>query len=82
MTIKALVWIRDDLRIEHNRALSFATNNFEQVTALYIYDKDKFDGKREAQKWWLSKSLKNFKSDLLKFNINLELVENKTLILT
>ena len=40
MTIKALVWIRDDLRIEYNSALSFATNNFEQVTALYIYDKE------------------------------------------
>ncbi len=77
MTIKALVWIRDDFRIEHNRALSFATNNFEQVTALYIYDNDKFDKKREAQKWWLFKSLENFKSDLSKLNINLELIENK-----
>ncbi len=77
MTIKALVWIRDDFRIENNSALSFATNNFEQVTALYIYDKEKFDGKREAQKWWVSESLKNFKNDLLKFNINLELILNK-----
>ncbi len=79
MTIKALVWIRDDFRIDYNNALSFATNNFEQVTALYIYDKEKFDNKREAQKWWLSKSLENFKTDLLKFNINLELVQNKEL---
>ena len=79
MTIKALVWIRDDLRIEYNSALSFATNNFEQVTALYVYDNEKFDNKREAQKWWLSKSLENFKKDLLKFNINLELVQNKEL---
>ena len=79
MTIKALVWIRDDLRIEYNSALSFATNNFEQVTALYIYDKEKFDNKREAQKWWLSKSLESFKNDLFKFNINLELVQNKEL---
>ena len=79
MTIKALVWIRDDLRIEYNSALSFATNNFEQVTALYIYDKEKFDNKREAQKWWLSKSLESFKNDLFKFNINLELVQVKEL---
>ena len=36
MTIKALVWIRDDFRIENNSALSFATKNFERVTALYV----------------------------------------------
>ena len=61
MTIKALVWIRDDLRIEYNSALSFATNNFEQVTALYIYDKEKFDVNVKQKKGGYINSLKVLK---------------------
>ena len=53
MTIKALVWIRDDLRIEYNSALSFATNNFEQVTALYIYDKERSVNESIPSMWAL-----------------------------
>ena len=69
MTKKAIVWIREDIRIENNAALSYATQNHEHVTALYIYNKKYFDKKREAQKWWLSKSLEVFSNDLKKFNI-------------
>ena len=74
MTKKAIVWIREDIRIENNAALSYATQNHEHVTALYIYNKKYFDKKREAQKWWLSKSLEVFSNDLKKFNILLEIV--------
>ena len=38
------------LRIKDNAALSYATQNHEIVTALYVYNKIEFDGKREAQK--------------------------------
>ena len=34
-----LVWIREDFRIEHNPALSYATQNHDKVIALYIYNK-------------------------------------------
>ena len=70
MANTALVWIRDDFRLQDNPALSFATNNHEFVSAIYIYDKKNFDNIREAQKWWLSKSLENFKKDFpdSKFN--------------
>ena len=34
MTKKAIVWIREDLRIENNPALSFASQNHEIVSAL------------------------------------------------
>ena len=74
MTKKAIVWIREDLRIENNPALSYASQNHEIVSALYIYNNKYFDKKREAQKWWLSKSLNSFKKDLLKFNITLEIL--------
>jgi len=74
MTKKAIVWIREDLRTENNAALSYASQNHEIVSALYIYNNKYFDEKREAQKWWLSKSLKSFKKDLSNFNIPLEIL--------
>jgi len=70
MSKKAVVWIRDDFRIKNNSALSYATNNYDTVTALYIYNKKNFDDVREAQKWWISKSLINFKDELIKYNNN------------
>ncbi|MDA9687783.1 deoxyribodipyrimidine photo-lyase, partial [Candidatus Pelagibacter sp.] len=74
MTKKAIVWIREDLRIENNLALSYASQNHESVIVLYIYNNKYFDKKREAQKWWLSKSLEFFKNSLKKFNISLEII--------
>ena len=74
MTRKAIVWIREDLGIDNNPALSYASKNHEIVSAVYIYNKKYFDKKREAQKWWLSKSLEFFKKNLEKFNISLEIL--------
>ena len=65
MINNSIVWIRDDFRLQDNPALSFATNNHEFVSAIYIYDKKDFDNIREAQKWWISKSLKSLNEDLL-----------------
>ena len=39
MTKNAITWIREDFRIEHNPALAYATQNHENVIALYIYTK-------------------------------------------
>jgi len=74
MTKKAIVWIREDLRIDNNPALAFACQNHEIVSALYIYNSKYYDKKREAQKWWLFKSLESFKKNLTKFNIALEVL--------
>jgi deoxyribodipyrimidine photo-lyase len=73
MTKRAIIWVREDFRIENNEALAIATQKHEFVSALYIYNPKNFDKKREAQKWWLSKSLENFNEDLKKFNIALEI---------
>ena len=75
MTKNAIAWVREDFRIDHNPALSYATQNHENVIALYIYNKTDFDNKREAQKWWLFKSLETFKSELSKYKINLQILE-------
>ncbi len=76
MSSKALVWIRDDFRINNNDALIYATNNHDVATAVFIFNNDIFDNKREAQKWWLSKSLESFSSDLKKLNIGLEIIKD------
>ena len=79
MTKNAITWIREDFRIEHNPALAYATQNHENVAALYIYNKADFDNKREAQKWWLCKSLEVFQLELLKYKINLQILEGDEL---
>ncbi len=57
MTKKAIVWVREDFRVENNEALAYASQNHEFVSALYIYNSKNFDKKREAHKRILSKSL-------------------------
>ncbi len=69
-----LVWIREDFRIIRNYAMSIASKENDTVVAFYIYKERKFKDK-EAQKWWLSKSLSKFKSDLKNFNIKLQIIK-------
>ena len=69
-----IVWLRNDFRILKNDALTYATQNHDQVCAFYIFKKKDFI-KRSAQLWWLNQSLKNFKKKLDQFNINIEIIE-------
>ena len=69
-----LVWLKDDFRLKKNFALIEATKNHDQVVAFFLYKEKKFQ-KQEAQKWWISKSLKEFKNDLIKYNIKLEVIK-------
>ena len=71
---KALVWIRDDFRVNHNSALVYASENHDQVSTVYIFNPEDYEKKREAQRWWIYHSLINFKQELSKFNISLELL--------
>ena len=79
MSSTGIFWIREDFRIENNPALSFATQNHDNVIALYIYDNNDFDNKREAQKWWVFKSLETLKKELSDYKINLEIVKGDEL---
>ncbi len=76
MSSTGIFWIREDFRIENNPALSFATQSHDNVVALYIYNNNDFDNKREAQKWWVFKSLETLKKDLSNYKINLEIVKS------
>jgi len=69
-----LVWLKDDFRVKRNSALINATKNHKHVVTFFLYKKDKFKN-QEAQKWWVSKSLENFKTKLKPLNINLEIIK-------
>ena len=79
MSSTGIFWIREDFRIENNPALSFATQNHDNVIAFYIYNNNDFDNKREAQKWWVYKSLETLKKELSDYKINLEIVKGDEL---
>ncbi len=68
-----LFWLKDDFRINKNLALIEATKNHSEVVVFFLYKKKKFE-EQEAQKWWLGKSLEEFKNKLIKYNINLEII--------
>ena len=72
-----LFWLRDDFRFVKNLGLIEATTKHNQVVVFYLYKKDIFDN-QEGQKWWLSKSLSNFKKKLNELNITLEIVETNS----
>ena len=72
-----IVWIRNDFRLLKNDALAYATQNHENVCAIYIFKKKDFK-KKSAQLWWLYQSLKNFRKKLNQYNINLEIVETNS----
>ena len=55
-----LFWLRDDFRIKRNLGLYEATKNHEEVVVFYLYKESMYQN-QEAQKWWLSLSLLNFK---------------------
>ena len=53
MTKKAIVWIREDFRIENNKALAYACQKHEFVSTLYIYNSKNFDKKRDSNGWYV-----------------------------
>ena len=72
-----LFWVKDDFRLKKNLALVEASNKHDQLVAFYLFKKKNFEN-QEAQKWWVSKSLRDFKNSLDKYNINLEIIETDT----
>ena len=72
-----LFWLRDDFRFTQNHGLIEATENHDQVVVFYLYKQDIFKN-QEAQKWWLSKSLFNFRKELNKLNIALEIIQTNS----
>ena len=72
-----LFWLRDDFRLVKNDGLIEATKNHDQVIVFYLYKQSAYKD-QDAQKWWLSRSLFNFREKLNKLNITLEIVETNS----
>ena len=69
-----LVWLKDDFRLTKNSALIEATKKHDNVVAFFLYKQRKFES-QEAQKWWIGKSLEEFKKKLAYYNISLEIIK-------
>ena len=69
-----LFWLKDDFRFRKNLALAEATKNHDQVVAFYLFKTQKYKI-QTAQKWWLAKSLFEFKKKLEGYNISLEIIK-------
>ena len=72
-----IFWLREDLELKKNHALSL-TKKYENVMALYVYDISKFKH-QSAQRWWVSRSIEDFRKTLNDLNINLQIVKVKDL---
>jgi len=74
----SLVWLKDDLRVSNNQALSaLIEDQNTKKNAIYIYEND-FYNYSEAQRWWLAKSLEIFKEKLKNLKISLDVIHEKT----
>jgi deoxyribodipyrimidine photo-lyase len=74
----ALVWFRQDLRLNDNPAFIEACSQHEFVIPLYIYD-EKNSVLGGAQAWWLHHSLASLSNSLAKLGLNLILRKGEPL---
>ena len=68
------LWLKDDFRISNNQAFqALIDDGNKRKCAIYIYNRDSYLP-REAQQWWLAKSLEIFKKKLENLNISLDVI--------
>jgi deoxyribodipyrimidine photo-lyase len=60
----SLVWLRDDLRLADNPALSAAIAAREPLAIVYLLDDDSTRPTGAAARWWLHRSLQSLAADL------------------
>jgi len=65
----AIVWFRDDLRVDDNPALHEAVERGANILALYIFDETQHRPLGGASHWWLHHSLEALKADLNVHNV-------------
>lgn len=74
----AIVWLRNDLRIEDNPALSAAYKTADKVVALYVHEVDSsLRRPGGAARWWLHNSLVSLGSSLSERGIDLVVEEGE-----
>ena len=70
----SFLWLKDDFRLSKNQALqALIDDENKRKCAIYIYNRDSYLP-REAQQWWLAKSLEIFKKKLENLNISLDVI--------
>ncbi|QAU52805.1 Deoxyribodipyrimidine photo-lyase [Corynebacterium pelargi] len=71
--MRALLWFRDDLRVQDNLALLAATESAEEVVAVYLLDEHSPEVRPlgGASKWWLHHSLNALHAELKALGIQL-----------
>jgi len=73
MPASALVWLRNDLRIADNPALTAALDTGLPVIALYVRETDaSLRPRGAASRWWLHHSLNMFGRDLARIGVHLQ----------
>lgn len=69
----ALVWLRNDLRLTDNPALSAACRHHDRVVALYVHETNPaLRPIGAAARWWLTRSLGDLNSRLAEIGIRLQ----------
>lgn len=74
---KALVWLRRDLRLNDNAALSFATNNYDEVHLVFVFDElilNKIKDKTDRRVKFIFDTLEDLKNNLEKHKAKLNIV--------
>lgn len=74
---KALVWLRRDLRLNDNSALAYATQNFDEVHLVFIFDENilaKLSDKKDLRVQFIFDTLMNLQANLEKNNANINIV--------
>ncbi|RYE08820.1 MAG: deoxyribodipyrimidine photo-lyase [Hyphomicrobiales bacterium] len=80
MAANTLVWLRNDLRVRDNPALSAALKRGERVVAVYVAETDKrLRARGAASRWWLHHSLTPIAADLAAMGVRLETVSGSIL---
>lgn len=74
----SLVWLRRDLRLEDNPALTHALSNSENTFIVFIYSPDEESPWEMggASKWWLHHSLSKLSEDILSLGGNLNIIKS------
>ena len=65
------IWFRNDLRLDHNMALSEAISKSNNLEAIYILPKDNHFFIGEAAQWYLHHSLLSLEARLFELGITL-----------
>mmetsp|Transcript_12851 Transcript_12851/g.39532 ORF Transcript_12851/g.39532 Transcript_12851/m.39532 type:complete len:373 (-) Transcript_12851:1242-2360(-) len=72
---RVIVWLRDELRLHDNPALSFAANDADSVLVVYVFDRRLLEKKFENDVAFLKESILDLQSSLRELGSDLVLLD-------